>query len=404
MVDPIGAPQGILERVGSTTTIALDHDPIGLRARGAATFATLATDLAALGPLARYACDHAPGSTSLMVSTLAVHDAGADAADELAVALSTGARYLDVLLESGLSLDAAAQQIAMQISVGRDTFLELCKLRALRTCWQKVLTAAGLPDAPRTLVHAVCSSRTLSVRDPWVNMLRVTTQLFSAILGGADLVTPATFDQVSGVPSALGRRVARNTGLVLREESYLGKVTDPAGGAYYLETLTDALARDAWKRFQTLEKEGGIIAALESGRLAARLEATWQARLEQLAKRKTPVLGTSEFANLDETLPVSVPSAHPPREALALPVHRDAETFEAIRTLADAKQPAPRRSSSRWARSPNRDRGLASPPASSPRAASVRARARPTSKERRSRASAGATSGMRPKRWRARVP
>jgi len=174
-------------------------------------------------------------------------------------------------------------------------------------------------------------------------MLRVTTQMFSAILGGADLLTPAMFDQVSGAPSALGRRVARNTGLVLREESYLGKVTDPAGGAYYLETLTDALAREAWKRFQTLEREGGIARALESGRLAAKLEATWQARLEQLAKRKAAIVGISEFANLDETLPGREPrsASAAAGRAAGLPSHRDAEEFEALRTLADARKPAP---------------------------------------------------------------
>src|SRR5262249_28156575 len=156
-------------------------------------------------------------------------------------------------------------------AVGRDTFLELCKVRALRTLWSMLLTGAGAGAIPasRTRIHAVCSSRTLTVRDPWVNMLRTTTQMFSAILGGADLVTPSTFDQALGAPSTLGRRVARNTGHILREESMLGRVIDPAGGAYFFETLTDQLAREAWKRFQKLEAEGGIVPALQSGDLAA---------------------------------------------------------------------------------------------------------------------------------------
>jgi methylmalonyl-CoA mutase len=290
-------------------SFALNRDPLGRRARGLAPFASLPADLASLGRTARLFEGRFPRATTATVSTLPYHDAGADAADELAIALSTGALYLGALLDAGLSPERAASHLALRISSGRDTFLELCKLRALRLCWRKLVAAvtavgaSGSPGAPRALVHAVCSARTLTLRDPWVNMLRVTTQIFAAVLGGADLVTPASFDQASGPPSPLGRRVARNTGLVLREESFLGRVHDPAGGSYYLESLTDALAREAWRRFQAIEREGGVARALESGSLAARLEAAWGQRLKRLARRETAVVGVSEFANLGETLP-----------------------------------------------------------------------------------------------------
>ncbi|HVK70053.1 MAG TPA: methylmalonyl-CoA mutase family protein [Polyangium sp.] len=330
----------LLPVVGSR--FALGMDPLADRARGASPFATLAEDLATLGRVAHFVETRAPEATTVLVSTLPYHDAGADAADEIAVALSTGVRYLDALLEAGLSPERAARQIAVQIAVGRDTFVELCKVRALRTCWRKLLAAVGVASAPRTWIHAVCSSRTLTTRDPWVNMLRVTTQMFSAILGGADLVTPNAFDQTFGVPSALARRVARNTGLVLREESFLGKVADPAGGSYYFETLTDALAREAWQRFRALEREGGITPALESGRLATRFEAVTRDWRERIAKRKVPILGVSEFANLDETRSRPVPGAEaPPRVAHALVAHRDAAAFEALRARAEAAETPP---------------------------------------------------------------
>ncbi len=339
-------------RPGRPPMFAVSYDPLARCARGESTFAALPSDLATLGQIARLVEERVPGkgtpgvtsATSAMVSTLAYHDAGADAADELAFALSTGVRYLEALREAGLSADQAARQVALQISVGRDTFLELSKIRALRTCWQKLVTAAGASEVPQTVVHAVCSSRTMSARDPWVNMLRVTTQVFSAVLGGADLVTPNAFDEALGGASVSGRRIARNTGLVLREESFLGKVIDPAGGSYYVETLTDALAREAWKRFQALEREGGIAAALESGRLFARLEGAWHARLEQIARRKTAIVGVSEFANLDETLPAPAtltgiaPDGKPTVRLLA---HRDAEPFEALRLQAEAAKSAP---------------------------------------------------------------
>lgn len=321
---------------GTCARFALSCDPLAERVSGYASHETLSQDLAALGRGARQIAARFPGATSVMVSTLPYHDAGADAADELALTLATGVRYLGALLEAGLSIEEAAQQIAVRIAVGRDTFVELCKLRALRVCWRKLLAASGVAAVPRVLVHAVCSARTLTVRDPWVNMLRVTTQVFAGILGGADLVTPNAFDQAFGPPSAHGRRVARNTGLVLREESALGRVLDPAGGSYYFDTLTDTLAREAWRRFQAIEREGGIADALTSGRLAAHLASVWKDRLDRIAKRKIPILGVSEFANLDESLPRPAPEREAESKSPALPAHRDAAAFERLRARSEA--------------------------------------------------------------------
>lgn len=239
------------------------------------------------------------------VSTLPYHDAGADAADELAVSMSTLVAYLRALTDRGMTIGRAAQTLWFQVAIGRDTFGEIAKLRALRLLGAKVFTAAGAPDARVDAVHAVCSERTLAQRDPWVNMLRVTTQVFAAAVGGAQLVTPQPFDAALGAPSDLARRAARNTALVLRDESHLGKVVDAAGGSYYLEARTDALAREAWQRFTAMEREGGIVTLLETGALAERMANAWKPRAAAIAKRKEPVLGVSEFANLDETLPLS---------------------------------------------------------------------------------------------------
>jgi len=314
-------------------------DPLG-HAAGCVTTATMAPELAALGRVARLAAEEFPAAITALVATERYHDAGADAVDELGVALSTGARYLHALVDAGLTIDQAAARVAVRMAVGRDTFLELCKLRALRVCWGKLLVACGAPKAHRLEVHAVCSARTLSARDPWVNMLRVTTQVFAAVLGGADLVTPSAFDEALSAGGALGRRVARNTGLVLREESGLGRVADPGGGSYYVESVTDALARAAWQRMREIEAEGGIVAALENGKIQQRIEAAWQAQLRRIVTRKQAVLGVSEFANLDEVLPAA-PVRAAPGGGEALPAHRDAEAFEALRARAEQKQPPP---------------------------------------------------------------
>lgn len=261
----------------------------------------------------------AGGTRGRGVSTLRVHEAGADAADELAFALAS----LVVALRGG---DAGS--VWLQVAVGRDTFGELCKLRALRVLVAKIYAAAGLADALPP-IHAVCSSRTASQRDPWVNLLRVTTQVFAATLGGARYVTPVPFDDALGGTSAHGRRVARNTALVLRDESHLGRVADAAGGSYYLETRTDQLAREAWTRFQAIERAGGIGDPAVVARFHDGLAAAWRTRAAAIAKRKEPVLGVSEFANLDERLPMPVPAATAPSDGL--PRHRDAEAFEALR-------------------------------------------------------------------------
>lgn len=267
-----------------------------------------------------------------VVSTVAFHDQGADAADELALGLSSLVAVLRRRAAAGEELAQVAASLSARVAVGRDTFGEVCKLRALRVCWHKVLAAAGLPEGRLASIHAVCSSRTLSQRDPWVNMLRVTTQVFAAALGGAALITPQPFDAAYAAQSPLGHRVARNTALVLREESQLGQVRDAAGGSYYVEARTEALARAAWARFQEIEQQGGVEELARSGRLAARLEAAWKARAAALAKRKEPVLGVSEFPNLREDLaPLGAPGA--------LEGHRDSEAFEALRARVEGAPP-----------------------------------------------------------------
>jgi methylmalonyl-CoA mutase len=319
----------------------LGFDPLHEVARG--TSGPASADPALLRSMAAMIDDLGHGARRpVRVSSLAYHEAGADAADELAIALSTAVAYLRALTEAGIATARAPRLLWFQIAVGRDTFGELCKLRALRLLGHKVFAAAGVPDAPIDAIHAVCSARTESQRDPWVNLLRVTTQVFAAALGGAQLITPRSFDAALGAVSAQGRRAARNTALVLREESDLGRVLDAAGGSYYIESRTDALAREAWSRFTALEREGGVARLLASGALRARLGDAWARRAQAIARRKEPVLGVSEFANLDERLPGAVPppSAEPPAPALV--AHRDAEAFEALRSRVETAPAAAR--------------------------------------------------------------
>lgn len=307
-------------------------DPITAVARGVAKSDSLVAQLNEIPSLCCNTRERLRNSRLLRVSTTTFHGASADAADELALGLSAGVAYLRTLVEGGLQITEAARMLWLQFPVGRDTFGEICKLRAARILWHKVLAASGAPEEPPPPIHAVASSRTQALRDPWVNMLRVTTEMFAAIIGGSQIVTPRPFDDQFVTVSALGRRVARNTVLILRDESHLGRVVDAAGGSFYIETRTEALAREAWKRFTVIEKEGGITALVLSGDLRARLDASWAKRATHLAKRKEPVVGVSEYANIGEKLPADPIAAQPLPAASAVVEHRDAEIFESLRS------------------------------------------------------------------------
>lgn len=317
---------------GVNGQIWIDIDPITAAAQGLTPVDTLITRLNEFPNLVFNAQERLPNIRPVRVSTTMLHGAGADAADELALGLSAGVAYLRALVAGGMSVNNAARMLWLQLPISRDTFGELCKLRAARVLWHKIFAAAGAPDEPPPPIHAVASARTQAQRDPWVNMLRVTTEMFAAILGGAQLVTPRPFDDQLATVSALGRRVARNTVLVLRDESHLGRVVDAAGGSFYIETRTDALAREAWKRFRAIEKDGGIASLVVSGALRMRLDSAWARREVHLAKRKEPVLGVSEFAHLDEKLPAAPTPTAPLPTGPTLIEHRDAEIFEALRS------------------------------------------------------------------------
>jgi methylmalonyl-CoA mutase N-terminal domain/subunit len=182
--------------------------------------------------------------------------------------------------------------------------------------------------------HAVTSSAMMTERDPWVNMLRTTVACLAAGVGGADAVTVLPFDAALGLPDDFSRRIARNTQAILLEESHLAQVIDPAGGSWYVESLTDELARAAWAWFQEIERAGGQWVALRSGLVGDRLAATAAKRAANLAKRREPITGVSEFPNLAEQPVVRDPAPAP--ASGGLPRIRRAEQFERLRTRSDA--------------------------------------------------------------------
>ncbi|GGO24745.1 methylmalonyl-CoA mutase [Microbispora rosea subsp. aerata] len=310
----------------------LGADPIGLAARtGTAVDTGVAVALAR-----RCAADH-PALRAITVDALPYHDAGGADAEELGCSIATGVAYLRALTDAGLPVEQALGQLEFRYAATADQFLTIAKLRAARRMWARVAEVIG--GAGAQLQHAVTSSAMMTARDPWVNMLRTTLACFAAGVGGADAVTVQPFDACLGLPDAFARRIARNTQSLLVEEAHVARVADPAGGSWYVERLTDDLAARAWEWFQEIERAGGIAAALER-LVPERLAATRARRAGNIAHRRDPVTGVSEFPDLKER-----PVSRRPGPGLAanpgggLPVMRYAEEFEALRDLADA-QPA----------------------------------------------------------------
>ena len=257
-----------------------------------------------------------------------VHDAGGSEAQELAFALSLALAYLRALEGRGIALDQARAALSFRLVADADQFLTLAKFRAIRLLWARIEEACGLAPKP-AFVAAETAWRMLTQRDPYVNMLRATMATFSAGLAGADAITVLPHTLALGLPDSFARRVARNTQLILLEESNLAKVSDPASGSGGIEALTQQLCEAAWTLVQEIEKAGGIFAALRRGLIQGKVAATRKAREADIARRKEVLTGTSEFPNLGEDQ-VAVEDERP----VALAPARDTTiTFEPLTAI-----------------------------------------------------------------------
>ncbi|WLQ46241.1 methylmalonyl-CoA mutase small subunit [Streptomyces poriferorum] len=309
----------------------LGADPLGQAARSGDE-----ADLTSAARWAKHCAAGYPGLRALTVDALPYHEAGGSAAQELGSSLATGVAYLRALTDAGLGVDEACAQLEFRYAATADQFLTIAKLRAARRLWARVAEVCGAPEAGAQRQHAVTSPVMMTRRDPWVNMLRTTLACLGAGVGGADAVTVLPFDHALGLPDAFARRIARNTSTILLEESHLARVIDPAGGSWYVERLTDELADAAWAFFQEIERAGGQAAALGSGMVADRIAATWAARSKDLARRKEPITGVSEFPQLAERTVEREPVPPAATGGGGLPVVRRDEAFEALRARSDA--------------------------------------------------------------------
>ncbi len=257
--------------------------------------------LPALADAAAFVATTFPRARAINVRGIIYHSAGASNAQELGAALASAVAYLRALTAAGMDIDAACRQIAFTLAADADFFMVTAKFRALRKIFARAADVAGASPASRAApVTAVTAPRMMTQRDPWVNVLRGTIAGFAAGIAGADALTVLPLDHALGEPSALARRIARNTQIVLIEEAGLARVIDPAGGAWLFERLTDELAEKAWEFFRDIERKGGMAAALSSGFVAESIAKVVAERARNIARRKDPITGVSEYPDLAE--------------------------------------------------------------------------------------------------------
>jgi methylmalonyl-CoA mutase len=270
-----------------------------------------------------------------------IHNSGGSEAQELAFALASAVTYLRALEAGGVALDAARRMIYFRLATDADQFLSIAKFRAIRKLWARVEQACGLAPTP-AYVAAETAWRMMTRRDPYVNILRATVAVVAAGLGGADAITVLPFTLALGLPDRFARRIARNTQIILLEESNLARVADPSAGSGGIEQLTGQLCSAGWSEFQDIERAGGAWAALEQGLIQKKVAAVRDQRLAAVARRKDALTGTSDFPDLAER-PVSVlevAAVAPASVAVAcrierLPRIRLAEPFEQLRDASD---------------------------------------------------------------------
>ncbi|MFT4297510.1 MAG: methylmalonyl-CoA mutase family protein [Micropruina sp.] len=314
---------------------------LGLDALGQAARTGAAPDYTAQREWVATALAEFPKARAVAVDSLVYDDAGAGDVDVLAFAIATGVEYLRDLEAVGIAPADAFGELAFRVPANTDQFMTIARLRALRRLWARVGEVSGVPAQRRgALQLAVTSWRMITRDDPWVNLLRGTIATFAASVGGAESVTVLPHDTAWGLPTDFSRRMARNIQLLAAEESNLGRVADPAGGSWYVESLTDQLAGRAWARFGEIEAAGGMAAALADGRVADWIGSTVAARGVRLANRRQPITGVSMFPGSNEQ-PLEV-RPRPERPVFGgLVPRRDSEVFEALRDRVAAATSKP---------------------------------------------------------------
>ncbi|PGS50633.1 methylmalonyl-CoA mutase family protein [Bacillus sp. AFS041924] len=255
-----------------------------------------------MAEMTKWSVKNTPNLRTILVQSHPYHDAGGNAVHELAFAISTGLEYLREMDHRQVALDDAASKMLFSFSIGSNFFMEIAKLRAARMIWAKIVKELGGNEASQKMkIHSRTSAWTKTIYDPYVNILRGTVEAFAGVIGGSDTLQVSPFDESIKSSDEFSRRIARNTHLIIDKESNLSKVNDPAGGSWYIESLTYTLAEKAWELFQKIEEKGGMVKALQEGFPQQLVSKVADEKLNNIKSRKDKFIGTNIYPNLNET-------------------------------------------------------------------------------------------------------
>jgi methylmalonyl-CoA mutase len=279
-------------------------------------------------------------------------NAGSSVVQELAFSLAMGVEYINWLNDQGISSEEAIEKMKFTFAVGSSYFMEIAKFRAARFLWAKIAEAYGCKDKGAICIHAVNSKWNKTVYDPYVNMLRTTTESMSAVLGGIHSLTVLPFDAPYQKQTTFSERVARNQQIIIKEEAYLDKVADPAAGSYYIESLTQSIIEHSWNLFNKVQEMGGYVEAFTKGFIQQEIKTVASTRESNIATRRQTVLGTNQYPNFGEVTDQKVVTADVVKKAEGvksaesicepLTIYRGSQAIEELRFKTDSSGKRPK--------------------------------------------------------------
>lgn len=317
---------------------SLDFDPMSYFMLNGKFYASQEQDLSQAAEVVKMGSQKFALLRTITVNGRYVQNAGSNLTQELAFAMACGNEYLAYFTNAGIAVDDAVKHMQFHFAVGQSYFMEIAKFRAARLLWARIVEQYKPADnkSMNMFIHASSAIINKTVFDPYVNMLRTTTESMSAALGGVDSLAVAPFDVNFKSSDDFSGRIARNQQIILKEESYFNRIVDPAAGSYYIENLTDKLASGAWDIFRSVEAEGGFIQAISSGFIKKEIDAILALRRKEVALRKQTILGVNQYPNINETMLEKIENSAQSQNDGIQQV-RVAEPFETLRMATETK-------------------------------------------------------------------
>ena len=327
---------------------SINSDPLGYLTKTGRFAKSSENDLSLAGNLVKNSSAKFPLLKTLGINGHIFHNAGGTIIQELAFSLAIISDYLDMLGKEGLNPGTIAKSMQLNLATGPLYFMEIAKLRAVRLLFARLVSSWGVKDEDslKAFINCYTSEWNQTVYEPYVNMLRSTTESMSAVLGGCDSLTVIPFDKAYRPATKFSERIARNSQIILKEEAWFDKVQDPAAGSYFIESLTDSIISEVWKLFLEIEDMGGYLAAFKAGEIQNRIAGSAALRDHNISIRKEVLLGTNQYPNPPEMKPedfderIAFPLDEKKSGLVAEPlkIYRGAETFEKLRITSEVNK------------------------------------------------------------------